>query len=240
MDINDYIVEAGAAHRGRSHPRAHMPWAAYGGGGGSSTTGLLIAIVVLLIIVVGVACCRRLYASKPDCSKGSPAQQAACHEAVGLCSAANKWDAKGEKRCLNAVAHCLPLLDPPGGALDTRHVRACANAVSRIDPAQAAAFLGAHTTGACLSPEVAAQLGNEKTFHSMMAVARGASRLAPYSLEVARHLPHCGSAPSMMPVSPPMMPVSSPMMPVSSPMMPVSPPMMHVAPPMMPITPHHG
>ncbi|MFA6166476.1 MAG: hypothetical protein WC700_07675 [Gemmatimonadaceae bacterium] len=190
----DYIESApeggAAAHK---RPAA----AKHGGAGGQRdwVSAALVAAIVVLVLVIGFLMWRRRYRSRPKCSKYSGGPQQACAGLSAVCS--------DDASCLNAVAHCMPLIDSassasaavggksvPLSALDPKAMRACASAVSRVDPAVMAG-LATKYGRACVPPEIASALANPAELAMIQGGAAAAATLLPYAVDVAQKLPAC-------------------------------------------------
>jgi hypothetical protein len=157
---------------------------------------VLAALVVVLLVIVAVVFWRRQYYATPDCARYG-ALAPACARVAQACGS--------DGRCLNAVAHCMPLagalgaagaagvplaqtLGPGGGA----RLRACTEALTRVDPAVAASVAAELSGGqACLPAPYAAALADPGAYCALQNVAGAVAPLIPYSLSVARALPAC-------------------------------------------------
>jgi hypothetical protein len=167
-----------------------------------STTALLSGAVIVLAAVVIYVVWRRARRAKPACAGYKGITSMACQAMSETCGTNGP--------CLNAVAHCLPVMDSltkaaSGGpaaiaaALSGRDLRACTNAITEIDPKFAAGVAMAHGgSKACLPPQAAPILGNPTTFGALYNTLDAVAPLTPYALKVARELPTCSDASNPM------------------------------------------
>jgi hypothetical protein len=225
---------------------------------GSALSVLTVAVVLLALLVIYYVWRQRRYA-KPRCSDYSGGPAAVCAQAAKACGT--------NSGCLNAVAHCMPIVNAAlkphpagkGGAesgiinrLETAELRACTQAIARVDPRYAAHLL-AGAGAPCMPAEYASRLGDEATYNVMLDVARAAEPLLPWSVRVAREMPACSApvTPPYAPVTPPYAPVTPPYAPLSPVLAPLSPilapvlapllpPYAPVTPPYAPVTPPYA
>lgn len=166
--------------------RAEASPATYGGGAGSErkdtmAKALLIAIVVLVVIILFVAW-RWMYRSRPNCGQYEGRAGGACQQLSQAC--------EGDPRCLNAVAHCMPVLTAGSeGHVDAWGLGACSRAIRNMSPRFVAQQLAKRH--ACLPAGVAAMAKDGTVYREARAVAKAAAPLLPYALEVAHQLPAC-------------------------------------------------
>lgn len=197
FNMNDYVVplSGGATAAAKKHTAAPR----HGGAEKNSDwmTGLLIAAVVVLVLVIGFLMWRRRYRSRPDCASEKGSSQQACTALSSVCA--------GDAACLNAVAHCMPVINDansasasvggrgvPMSAVDPKALRSCARAISNVDPVFMAGL--AKKFGgpqACVPPVVAEALANPAEYQAALGVAGAVAALAPYSVKVAKNLPAC-------------------------------------------------
>jgi Tfp pilus assembly protein PilW len=157
------------------------------GGGSSATTALLVGALVILIIAVAFLMWRRRYRSRPNCASYDKGPAQACTVLSSVCG--------DDPACLNAVAHCMPVVSAAGGgigAVSSRDLRACASAITNVNPV----FMGQLATkfggaSACVPPMVAEALANPAEFAAIANGTKALAVLAPYAVEVARGLPAC-------------------------------------------------
>lgn len=179
-----------------STPPAWGPAAPAPGPGRGRGRAVLLALVVLVVILAAWAWYRQRHA-RPSCGSYSGLGASAC---AGLARACGQ-----NGSCLNAVAHCMPVVDHLGAAaraggrpaalqaLATADLGACTNAIARIDPAFAAQ-MASNLIGpqACVPGGDAFHAARDATLN----VARAARPLLPWTVEVAHALPACTAATS--------------------------------------------
>lgn len=121
---------------GNAMPEAESP-VVFGGGEKKSKAILVIAIAVLVIVIL-VFVWRRIYRSKPDCGRYRGRARGACRQLSAACD--------GDPRCLNAVAHCMPVLTAvgKGGRIDAWGLDACSRAIRNMSPRFVAQQIAKH------------------------------------------------------------------------------------------------
>jgi hypothetical protein len=179
-------------------PRYTVPVSGGGHRGCDPATALLLALIVVLVIVIACAAWRRRYRAKPHCGQYRHGPARTCAKLSQMCGP--------DAPCLNAVAHCMPLLDkmssahvsiPPNpnalaDALSGPELKECTRAVAAMDP-QFVANLAVKYGGAqaCVPPAYASLLADPSGQRAMMNVFEAVAPLVPYSLAVAQALPAC-------------------------------------------------
>lgn len=207
---------------------------------GSPRAILAAALIVLVLFAIYSAWRWRNY-SKPRCAGYHGLPAAACTQLAMACGS------NGE--CLNAVAHCMPILDRAAkmrqsaagsaqGSLlnfaEQAELNACTHAIARIDPRFAANLLSGHGAP-CMPAKYAAPFEDKAEYRAMVDVARAVEPLLPWAVQVAGRMPVCAS-----PLTPPYAPVAPPYAPVAPPYAPVAPPYAPVTPPYAPVTPPYA
>jgi hypothetical protein len=142
---------------------------------------LLIAIAVLIIIILAVAW-RWMYRSKPDCGRYKGGAGGACRQLSQAC--------EDDPRCLNAVAHCMPVFTSGSkGHIDAWGLSACSRAIRNMSPRFVARQLAKRH--ACLPAGAAALAKDRQLYSEARAALKAAAPLLPYALDVAHELPAC-------------------------------------------------
>jgi len=227
------ITQQGAASKKRSPARS-----------------ILAATILVLILAAIYYVWHWQRYSRPHCADYKGVPGAACAQLAEACGS--------NRACLNAVAHCTPILararrqraDPANprhhhvGSVDgglanyveQAGLNACTRAIARIDPAFAARLLAGYGAP-CVAADAAAPFQKEADYRTMVDVARAAEPLLPWAVRVAKEMPVCASsvAPPYAPVTPPYAPVSPPYGPLAPPYAPVNPPYAPLAPPYAPL-----
>jgi hypothetical protein len=145
-------------------------------------TALVIAVAILVIIIL-VVVWRRIYRSKPDCGRYRGGTRGACSQLSKACD--------GDPRCLNAVAHCMPVIAAAGGQghIDAWGLNACSRAIRNMSPRFVAQQLAKHQV--CLPPSAADVIQNPRVYGQTRAAVKAAAPLLPYAVDVAHNLPPC-------------------------------------------------
>jgi len=162
---------------------------------GGSTTAVLLVVVLLFVLLIVYYTWRRRYQAKPNCKSYGEGTSAACAALEQACGSNGS--------CLNAVAHCMPVLDSLSAAngdsedalkaLNGPQLRACTNAIADVNPRYAAHMI-AQMGGAAACVPAAYQ--DPASYDAMLKVARAVEPLLPWSVEVARAMPTCPAPPS--------------------------------------------
>jgi hypothetical protein len=211
MDITQFAVPVG--------PPAVMPQGSAAlattpgpNKGPDYVTTVLIVTIVLLVLLIAYSVWRHRYHAKPDCSKGSAVSQQVCQTLTGVCKSdilAGKSQVNG---CMNAVAHCMPVVDSLSSAagkspaamvaaLNGPSLKACTRAITHVDPTYVAKLATAYgSSDTCVPAEMSTLFSNDADYRALLGVAQAAAPLTPYALRVARHLPVCAAPPAPTPV----------------------------------------
>lgn len=178
-----------------------------GQGKGDPTAAILLVVILFLLLLIIYMIWRRRYRSKPDCGRYDSESQQACAQLSQICS--------GDSACLNAVAHCMPVIDnlshsqvpvPPGGgaavvaaaldALDTPALKSCSRAITDMDPRFVAHLIKQYGgADACIPAQYESAFSDPRAYHAMKNVLEAVAPLVPYSLAVAHALPACPPTP---------------------------------------------
>ncbi len=162
-------------------------------GGCDSTTTIVVVVILLLLLVIIYMVWRRRYRAKPSCGQYKGSSQQACQQMTQMCG--------GNTQCLNAVAHCMPVVDKLSQATNPAAVAAalsgpdlmsCANSIANVPPRYVAQLaVQARGAQACVPADVKQALNTTAYYDAMHNAAVAFAPLVPYSLDVARALPAC-------------------------------------------------
>ena len=163
-----------------------------------------IGVVVLLVIIVIVVVWRKRFHSKPNCNKYTGDAKMQCESGAMACGS--------NGACLNALAHCMPIVDRVGsasgmdklaalGRFKESELRLCASSIARVDPKFAASVGGAQqclpapiSLVAQATPESAVMGKYNEAVTAVSGVAntmRAARALVPWSVRVVKAMPTC-------------------------------------------------
>jgi hypothetical protein len=183
--ISQYTVPVGATPPyGSPAPGKAGKWRKHG-----QSNAILLAIIVVLILIVACAAWKRKYRAVPHCRRYPGMPGIVCDDLVGKCGP--------NRPCLNAVAHCMPLVNKATtpGCMDTIRpgdLMSCTSAISEVDPRFTAELITKTTGGAvCLPPEYKNIIADPRSCKATVAAYAALAPLVPYSFEVARALPTC-------------------------------------------------
>jgi hypothetical protein len=174
------------------------------------TMMMALGVIIVLVVIIAVVVWRKRNYSKPDCSKYSGEMSRVCQDVSKVCG--------GDAKCLNATAHCMPIVDRVASAGDDAALKLravasfsggqlsqCTKSMARIDPRWMAGQLHAASSDACLPPAVA--LGVQAipaetvtaTYAEAVRFAQAAQPLVGWGVQVAKNLPTCPTPPSTPP-----------------------------------------
>lgn len=166
-----------------------------------------VGVIVLLAIIVIAVVWRKRYHSKPNCGKYSGDAKMQCESGAAACGS--------NGACLNALAHCMPIVDRVGrasgmdklaalGQFKESELSLCASSIARVDPKFAATMGGAQQ---CLPAPISlvAQAIPEdmvmgKYNEAAIAVGgiantmRAAKPLVPWGVRVVKAMPTCDAS----------------------------------------------
>jgi hypothetical protein len=168
-----------------SEPEEVESLSIFGGGDRKKLKTAIVIAVTILVVILLIVAWRRMYRSKPNCGRYRGGARGACSQLSKAC--------EGDPRCLNAVAHCMPVLMAADGkgSIDAWGLSACSRAIRNMSPRFVAQQLAKRH--ACLPPSAADVIQNPQAYRQTQAAAKAAAPLIPYALSVAHHLPPCSS-----------------------------------------------
>lgn len=165
---------------------------------------LIIISIILIFVVIGIMWKKKRY-SKPDCSTGTRQYQGACRELSEMCSNSSP---SSNYQCMNAVAHCMPVVndlitshpygisgisDLANSSIDPKQLSSCTNAITHINPTNMVNIIqsNAPKSMGCL-PLIAQPIKNNRMVSEYVNTL---AKMTPYALKVAKQMPNCPSDP---------------------------------------------